>query len=494
MRPFFVLSSARAGSTSLARILDQASNGSCAVEPVPNLNVESRLALEGRLAEPKTILEQSVLPRVKRAGNRIYGEKNVTYAPFVGLLHELCDARFVLLTRDGRDVVRSLIDWHDRLFGTVYREAIDPGELSAVARRNAANLLVHLDSSDFARPRPLPGEPLYERWPSATRFEMCVYYWARIYDLYLDQLALLPEGSWIQLDYTRAGPDDLLHVADFLELQGLDRANVASMLDARINSLKDRCDEAPTFPDWTQWNSAQRRDFETIAGPTMRRLNYWTDNATHWRPPAFGACWRERAADLAWYEWMYEGRRRMHDDAISWIRSHDSTDRINSIMDFGCGVGVGYSSELADRTYIGVDLAENSIAWARQHRTNPGHRYLALDFIADPPAQAADLVMSSGTIDNAYDPERYLDAMIAASRRWIYVTCYRGWFPELTDHRFFWSSEHGCYYADLSPSRMREHLERRGCTHIAIEPRSTGRTDIPYETRLIARVSRRSTA
>ncbi len=41
---YFILSCARSGSTSLARILDTAGNGACVCEPVPNLNVESRLA------------------------------------------------------------------------------------------------------------------------------------------------------------------------------------------------------------------------------------------------------------------------------------------------------------------------------------------------------------------------------------------------------------------------------------------------------------------
>ncbi len=99
---------------------------------MPNLNVESRLAMEGRLEDPGKLVEEIVVPRVREglARNEIYGEKNVTYGPFIPHLHELTGCKFILLRRDGRDVVRSLMDWHDRMFGNVFRGCADPGDLS----------------------------------------------------------------------------------------------------------------------------------------------------------------------------------------------------------------------------------------------------------------------------------------------------------------------------------------------------------------------------
>ncbi len=485
MRPFFVLSSARAGSTSLATILDGAQNGCCLVEPSPNLNRETRLAMDGRLPDPGGVVRDLVGPRVRASGWEIHGEKNVTYGPFIPHLHEQLGARFVLLTRDGRDVVRSLMDWHDRLFGSVYREAVDAGNLSDKARKAAGALPVHLDTSDFARPRPRAGEAMYERWSRATRFEMCCYYWARIYDLYMDELERLPMDAWTRIDYTSATGDDVLRVGDFLGLSGLERSRVQQLLDRRVNSLKDRCEEEACYPSWPDWNGGQRAAFDDIAGATMRRLGYTEDDATRWKPAGYGRCWHEKSADLGWYEWMYEGRRRMHEEAIAWVRGRDD---VRSVMDLGCGLGVGYADDLRDLEYIGVDLSQGSIDWCRTHRQNPLHRYEARDFVARPFERQADVVMSSGTIDNAYDPGAYLDAMIRASRRYVYLTCYRGWFDDLEEHRFSFNREHGCFYADLSPRRLREHLVSRGCTEIVIEPRATGRTDIPAETRVIARV------
>jgi hypothetical protein len=491
MTAFFILSSARSGSTSLARILDAATNGSCAIEPSPDLNVESRLAMDGRLDDPERVVREVVVPRVEKgcARDGIYGEKHVTYGPFVARIHGLTGGRFVFLRRDGRDVVRSMIDWHERMFGNVYREAPEPGDLSPRAISAAAHLLVHHDTSDYARPRPQPGSRWYDRWETMSRLEMCAFYWATVNDRYRRQLAGLPADAWIEIDYTRPEADDVQRVADFLGLQGLDRDRIASMLESRINSLAERGAEAGSFPRWMDWHGGHRRAFDEIAGDTMRRLGYGADAATRWRPAGYGACWDAHAADVAWYEWMHDSRRRMHEEAVDWIRQFDATDApITSVADFGCGLGVGYCDALADRRYAGFDLVPSTIEWCRAHRDNEKHSYEHLDFIAERPRERYDVVMSSGTIDNGYDVEAFLDAMIHASRRWIYLTCYRGWFPDYAEHRYQWSDDDRCYYTDISPRRIQEHLRARGCEDVRVEPRATGRADIPLETRIIARV------
>lgn len=276
-RCFFILTVARSGSTSLARILDTAANGCCAVEPSPNLNVESRLAMDGRLADTGDVVRRLVVPRVVKAlaQHEVYGEKNLTYGPFIGDLHEQLGCRFVLIKRDGREVVRSLMDWHDRMFGSVYRECRDPGRLAPRARQAAAGLLLHLDTSDYARPRPRPGAGLYDEWDDLSREEMCAWYWATVNDLYADALGALPADAWTGIDYTRPTADDVLRVAEFCGLEGLDRAAVESMLAQRINSLADRCGNGEArYPKYGAWGPQLRRRFDEIAGAAMARLGY----------------------------------------------------------------------------------------------------------------------------------------------------------------------------------------------------------------------------
>ncbi|NNL86591.1 MAG: hypothetical protein HKP27_13110 [Myxococcales bacterium] len=204
----------------------------------------------------------------------VYGEKNLTYGPFVALLYELFDAKFVFIRRDGRDVVRSLIDWHDRMFGSIYRECRAPGNLTPRALEAAAGLLVHEDSSDFSRPRPLEGAPWYDEWDEFSRFEMCAYYWDTVNRLYADRLELLPKDAWIDIDYTSVEADDVMRVASFCGLEGLDDGVVETMLTKRINSLAERVGDLEAFPGWENWDPHLTERYWRIAGETMRRFGY----------------------------------------------------------------------------------------------------------------------------------------------------------------------------------------------------------------------------
>ena len=233
-----------------------------------------------------------------------------------------------------------------------------------------------------------------------------------------------------------------------------------------------------------------RDNFISIANDTMILLGYYSPNQTKWKPEYYGRWWCEHDSGSDWYEWMFNTRRKMHEDFIEWINVRDhANDKIESIADFGCGIGYGYSDLLADRRYVGIDLDQRNIEWCRKNRSNKNHQYLGLDFINDRLPERYDVVMSSGTIDNTYDVDAFIVSMIAASNKWIYITCYRGWFPDLSEHRYTWSNQHQCFYTDISPNRIFKTLTNMGCKEIIIEPVPTLRLDIRYETRIIARIT-----
>lgn len=275
-RAFFVVSCARSGSTSLARILDTASNARCLVEPMPNLNTESRDLMDGRLADPYRVVAEQVVPRVAAAldAGIIHGEKNLTLGPFVPHLHTLLRCRFVWIVRDGRDVVRSLMNWHTEAFGNIYRECVHADVLSPRAEAAVAQLPVDLDTADYARPRPLPGDPWHERWCTLTRFQMVAWYWAHINRLFAGALQTLPRGAWMRVDYTHVTVERVRELFDFLGLEGFDEGRVEDMLGRRINSLEDRFQARGPFPHWRQWTAEQQRQFDEIAGEQMSVLGY----------------------------------------------------------------------------------------------------------------------------------------------------------------------------------------------------------------------------
>lgn len=490
-KPFFIISCARSGSTSLARILDLANNGTCAIEPKPNLDRQCRRALDGEALDYGRLVRELVAPRV-RAGlqdQQIYGEKNVTYAPFLTALHKELDCRFLYLIRDGRDVVASLINWHESLFGNIYRECAEKGNLSEQALAHAAGLPIHLDGADFARPRPRPEDPWYCAWDSFDRFQMCAYYWSRINDLYRLELARLDPSCWRQLDCNSMTSDGIIDIANFLGLEGVHHEEVQRYLDKRINSLDQRGANKGNFSYWKHWDSGQRERFDALAAPTMRAAGYYNQPGQEWKPANFGSHWSMRENLLDWYTWMFHSRERSHRDCMDWLRALGRQGgHVVSVADFGCGLAVGYAEELAEQNYIGVDMSEANIEWCKRNRTNPKHRYILRDFTANPLETKADIVISSGTLDNSYDIEQSLRSMVASSKQWIYATLYRGWFPHLKEHRYSWREQDGCFYNDVSPARLFRQLQMLGCTDILVSPIPTDKADILHETRLIAHV------
>lgn len=331
-RCYFILTCARSGSTALTRLLDTAEDAACVVEPAPNLTRETRLAMEGRLGDPAPLLEATVIPRVLAGLNtaRTYGEKNLTYGPFIGPLHRALGCRFVFIRRDGRDVVRSLIDWHEQKFGTVYRECVEPGNLSGEALLTAGRLPVLHDHSDFSRPRPQPGHPLHDRWMGLSRLEMSAYYWATINDMYAEGLSSIPARDVIEIDFTSPCADDVRRVMAALGLTPRAGADLEGMLRSRINSLADRRAPAGTFPAWPDWCSGRRRTFTAIAGEAMRRFGYDRGPAERWRPAGMA---EPRAAQrlesggpaLAWLTALIEHKVRgtvaaQGEDVAAWLR------------------------------------------------------------------------------------------------------------------------------------------------------------------------------
>lgn len=493
--PFFVVGCGRSGTTSLTRILNTASNGVCVVEPAPNLNVETRLAMDGRLANPRQLLEETVVKRVRdnRSTNRVYGEKNLTYGPFLSDLYELLNCRFVYIHRDGRDVVRSLLNWNNEKFGTIYRESADVDGISERAVRNAGQLSVQHDSSDYSRPRPLPGTRFHDGWERFSRAQMCAYYWSSINDLYLAELSRLPPEAWMSINYTHPDSEEVLKVADFCGLEGISRHGVESLLSNRINSLADRGDSpsAPLYPDWRNWDSGMRDRFDEIAAETMGRLGYYTSNYGRWKDPQKALSPDMSAGMEVFHRERSLVREPTHRNFLAWLASVEAEDRtISAVADFGCGTSNGYVDRFAGRRYFGIDDDEASIAWCRRHYSNSLHEYVAEDFVTCMLDETADLVFSIGAIDRTYDVDGLLGATVRNSSRWIYLVSGIGWFPDLLEHSYQWNPRARCYWNAISPSRVRRTLAALGCTDVVVEPVPTGKCypEPRFETRVIARV------
>lgn len=302
---YFVVGCGRSGTTSLARILNRAANGVCHNEPAPVLGREARLLHEGRLAQPFAALREVIGRRVTDALDQglAYGEKNLTLPPFIPYLHALFRCRFVHVVRDGREVVRSWQDWNNLVYGNIYRECADTARLTPRAVEWLSRSPAAEDEYDVGRPRPLPGDTWAEQWMEFSRSEMLAWHWAFTNDQILDSLARLPGECWRRADYSNIHGRNVVDIARFLGLTGLEEAEVDALVRSRINKLEEMAD-GPRFPGWKDWSDQQKVAFDAIAAATMRRLGYYPADHVRHRPADFAAAWRAdappTAADLDW--------------------------------------------------------------------------------------------------------------------------------------------------------------------------------------------------
>jgi SAM-dependent methyltransferase len=207
-------------------------------------------------------------------------------------------------------------------------------------------------------------------------------------------------------------------------------------------------------------------------------------------PANFGFWWEKEESDLNWYDWMFQYRLGVHQEFVAWLKSQEqmSIDFLR-VLEVGCGRGVFYPQFFSRKHYTGLEYSKRNTDWLIEHRAWRNHDYQNADIADWASEEKFDLVFSSGTIDNVPDMDGFIRGMVKNSRGKIYLTAYRGWFPDLQDHKISWSDATGAFYNDISPSRIEMLLNELGCKNIAIAALPTGRAEIPYETVISADVA-----
>lgn len=484
MSSVFIVGSARSGTTSLVEALGLSSEAHCLSEPSPNLNHESRAMFEGRLTDPTRVLIEQLGPRVA-AGldlGKVYVEKQVSLVPFVRHLHALFRCKFLVPVRDGREVVTSLMNWHQQMFPIVYSEAGEPEPLGEHAAKIRA-AQVGQDPFDYSLPRPPPADPWYADWARFSRFEMVSWYWAYVNRQLHELVQSVPAEDVLFVDYTRPTVESLRKVYDFCGLGDWDESRVRDLLARRVNSLRDRGVDEGGFPGWQRWSTTQLGRFYDLAGSEMRRLGYGGRST----PRNFGNFWRDGAIDVAWYERAFDYRRPSHEMFTQWVDGAMPAVREGgTVVELGCGLGIRYRDLFAKSAYTGVDLIPKAIEWCKEHDTHAAHRYVCADPVEAAIDAQGELVFSHATVDNVYDIDAFLLAHARLSSDAVYVANYRGFFGDMYPHRYRWDEASGVGFNDVSPRRSEEVLTAAGFASVLAFPVRTQREDIPVETVIVA--------
>ncbi len=249
-RAFWVLSTGRCGTRTLAHLLDLADGATVEHEPLPRLNRQCREVYEQWATRPepyRLLIEacrEDVVYKAYEDG-QAYGETANRLTYFAPAIREVfTNSKFLHLVRDPRHVVRSGMDrgWYDT------------------------------NKWDEGRIVPRTGDPYHDRWDEMSLFERCAWFWYETNRFAREFTDSLEPGRAMTVraeDLFAGNPETVAAVFDFLELEAPKPKRVAKVLGTKANYQRRR-----TFPDVAEWSDDQNEALRGVAGPMMDALGY----------------------------------------------------------------------------------------------------------------------------------------------------------------------------------------------------------------------------
>jgi len=175
----------------------------------------------------------------------------------------------------------------------------------------------------------------------------------------------------------------------------------------------------------------------------------------------YGEFWQEKkdSGVTEFYDSLYEDRPLLHENFVNFVKSKDN---IKSVLEVGCGSGIypiKFKEMFVGMSYTGLDFSESSVEYCKK---NSGFEFIAGDFIKMDLQDKYDLVFSHAVIDHVYDPDKYLENIVKATKKYAYVSAYRGYFPDLKEHKMKWKNRIACYHNSLSVNQLKNILTKCG--------------------------------
>jgi len=256
---YFILSTGRSGSKSIAKLLSEVDGLICLHEPKPELILESSAYHYGDIEECQ--LEN--LLRSTRPGSingMTYCESNQTLSLITPLLRDVFpSARYIWLIRNGLDFVASAMQkqWYSghSAYSKKYEDSTST-QRAWVEGRIRADLC---------------GEMGIEQWKTSTRFEKCCWYWSYINRL-IEANIVSPQGEnfVIHLEYMQS------EFPKMVEWMGYSTHNLPDVSPS--NQAK-----SPPY-QWSLWSEFEKEIFIQQCGDQMSRYYpEWKNDEGTWQ-------------------------------------------------------------------------------------------------------------------------------------------------------------------------------------------------------------------
>jgi len=182
---------------------------------------------------------------------------------------------------------------------------------------------------------------------------------------------------------------------------------------------------------------------------------------------SYGKTWQKKEGNEQndWYNQMHESHKIQHQDFIQYLKTRKN---LETVLEVGCGTGV-YPIKLkelfANIKYTGIDISETAI---KQCKKNSSFEFIAGDFIKLDISRKFDLIFSHAVVDHVYDMDEFVAKIVNLTKKYAYITAYRGFFPDLKKHKMNWNNEDGSFYNDFSIIQINKKLKEMGLNEFDI--------------------------
>jgi hypothetical protein len=210
-------------------------------------HLDPRQAIDGLSAQRRSFIHH--------APGSIYVEANIGYYGLLDITPQVFrEHRAVYIVRDGRDWIRSHMNW-----GEFY------------GKRGVRKLISH----NWPAASDLPLDPFAGKWKKLSRFEQLCWAWGRLNEYALDMLSKNPHARVFHFEKIFSGEGRYQILDELVSFT----ASLHSIDIKRIGSTKDRLEHrthqsSEGFPIWEKWTKDQQSTFYEICGFLMEKLGY----------------------------------------------------------------------------------------------------------------------------------------------------------------------------------------------------------------------------
>jgi hypothetical protein len=195
---------------------------------------------------------------VRSRSGSVYVEANIGYYGLIDVLRDVYEhCRIVYIIRDGRDWIRSHINW-----GQMYGK----GKIRSM----------------FAHTWPaasnMKDDPYRLQWKSMSRFERLCWAWVRLNEYALGTIQENPNARVFRFEDVFQSRDRYQHLADLVRFSTM-FPNTETITTGSLEGWPDRQihKSVTRFPLWEEWSTEQKGQFKAICGLLMKKLDYEFD-------------------------------------------------------------------------------------------------------------------------------------------------------------------------------------------------------------------------